>query len=146
QMFSHWLLIPEVVILFDEAVKQRLLWAAPHLLHFQRQPQAQRSAYGPRISHYRFGPPPVCQRISRRAAAYRGQLDLAGAIQLQQQATANHVAQRTIGLSPSPGLTQLAREKATTRSRMSRDQLPNEGDIWGGDPSAPVAPRVLHGV
>jgi len=79
-VFPYRLLIAEVVILFDQAIEQRLLRAAPHLLNFQRQQFTQGSTYCSCIGYHWFGPPPIRQRVPCGARAHRWQLDLTGAI------------------------------------------------------------------
>src|SRR5260370_458989 len=50
----------------------------------------------------------VCQRVMPHVT-HRRQLNLAGTVQHEQQAAAHHVAQRSIGLAPLPGFTELGR-------------------------------------
>src|ERR1035441_834919 len=45
--------------------------------------------------------------------AHRGQRDLAGPLQQQQQTAANHVAQGAVGLFPPQGFAQLTRQLPT---------------------------------
>src|SRR5215471_19761922 len=61
-----------------------------------------------------------------------------GAVQRQQQATADHIAQCAISLLPLPGFAQLLRQPATARPRMGRDQFPDIEDIFRSDYPSPV--------
>src|SRR5262249_41649527 len=56
----------------------------------------------------------------------------------QQQAAANHIAQRAVGLFPLPGFAQLLRQPAAARPWMGRDQFPDIDDIFTSDYPAPV--------
>src|ERR1022692_979246 len=72
-------------------------------------------------------------------APHRRQLDLASAIQHQQQSAAEHVAQRAVGLLPLPGFTQLPRQLPAAQLRMISNQFPDEEDLFAADVSTPVA-------
>src|ERR1022692_1564975 len=72
-------------------------------------------------------------------APHRRQLDLASAIQHQQQSAAEHVAQRAVGLLPLPGFTQLPRQLPAAQLRMICDELPDEEDLFAGNVPAPIA-------
>ena len=83
QVLTHGLFIAEVVILLQQAVEQRLLRRAAHLHKLKWGEVAQSSAHRTLVRDYGFGPLALRQTIPH-SAAYRWQLDLAGAIERQQ--------------------------------------------------------------
>ena len=64
-----------------------------------------------RVDQHRRGSGALEKRVGRFEADGR-QFDLAGAVQHQQQAAANHIAQRAVGLFPLPCLTELLGKSA----------------------------------
>ena len=90
-----------------------------------------------RLAQPVLSPPPKYQRVVRHDLHCR-QFDMSGTVEHQQQATANHIAQRAVGLLPLPGFTQFLRQPAAARSRICRDQFPDMEDIFRGDHPSPV--------
>jgi len=64
-MLPDWLFIAKIVMFLHQAVEQRLLRGAPHLLELERLQSAQRVFDRSLIDQHRFGPGPLCQRIMR---------------------------------------------------------------------------------
>src|SRR5664279_4455150 len=58
-------------------------------------------------------------------------MDFAGPVQHEQQAAADHRAQRTVGLFPLPVFAQLLGKSAPAGSRVFSDQLANRSEIVG---------------
>src|SRR6476646_6311576 len=62
QVFAHWLLVAEIMVLFHQAVKQRLLGGAPNLLELQRLEMAQPVFYKRGVDPRRLRPDSLRQR------------------------------------------------------------------------------------
>ena len=92
QVLAHRLLIAKIVMVLHQAVEQRLVGRPSDLLQL-RSAGCRSSAQSSGVVSISIG----CGR-SRRARGLggrkriRGQLDLPGAVQHQQQATADHIA------------------------------------------------------
>ncbi len=104
-----------------QAVEQRLLRSAPHLLELQRLQFAQPIFDGSGVDQHRPRTGTPGQRIMAHVT-HRRQLDLPGPLQHQQHASAHHVAQRAIRLAPLPGFTQSGRQLAAALLRVPLDQ------------------------
>ncbi len=79
-----------------------------------------------------------------RDLANRGQFDLACAVQHQQKTTADHIAQRAVGLLPVPRFAQFCRKLPAAQRRIRGDELPYENDVFGCDCSASISPLNWH--
>ena len=84
---------------------------------------------GSLIDQHRLRPGSVCQRIMPHVTN-RWQRDLAGSLQHQQHATAHHVAQRAIRLTPLPGFTDSDRQLAAAFTPVTLDQRPNKEEVF----------------
>ena len=63
QMFAHWLLVAEVVMLFHQTVEQRLISGTPHLFHCDR-PHVLQFGFDRALVHqHRLWPRPLRQWI-----------------------------------------------------------------------------------
>jgi hypothetical protein len=82
--------------------------------------------------------------LAADVAAHGWQFDLAGPLQHQQQAAANHVAQRAVGLFPAQRFTQLPRQLPPAAARVRRDERPEESNLLTADLLPTVAPGLLH--
>jgi hypothetical protein len=106
QLLTHGLGVAEVVVALNEAVKQRLLRGSAHQPKFERLDLAEPGAQRRRIDRDRRGSLALGQGIAGPAPLGR-QLDQPGAMELQHQAPAHHIAQRPVGLHPVPGRAEL---------------------------------------
>ena len=122
QVLAHGLLIAQVVKLLHQAVEQRFVGRAPHELNLNRPQRSQRHRQRRGVDQDCFRPRTRRAALTDDAPAHRRQLDLAGPLQHQQQAAADHVAQRAVGLFPSQRLAQLPRQFPPAAVGM----LPNE--------------------
>jgi len=84
-----WLFIAKIVMFLHQAVEQRLLRGAPHLLELERLQSAHASSIGV-LSISTGSGRPLCQRIMPHVTDRRKR-DLAGSLQHQQHAAAHHV-------------------------------------------------------
>ncbi len=137
QVFSHRLFVTQIVMLFHQAVEQRLIPAAAHLSELDGLDLVETTLDRRRVDRHRRGSRSPCQRIVRHAL-HRRQLDLAGAVQHQQHAATHHIAQGAVGLLPLPLVAQHRREHAPALAGMRGDQFPDIDDVLAGDDPAPV--------
>ena len=107
-------------MVLDEAVEDRLISCASDLLKAQRPKLAQRLLEGRGIHQHRGGPRAPHQRIGRSKTNAR-QLNLARPVQHQQQAPADHIPRRTVGLLPLPSLAQFRRQRSPAGSGVCGD-------------------------
>src|ERR1039458_3255811 len=142
QALSNRLLVTKIVMLLHQAVEQRLLRAATHLLEFERLKFVQRIFDGTLIDQHRLRPGSVCQRIMPHVTNGR-QRDLTGPLQHQQHAAAYHVAQRAIGLPPLPGFTYSDRQLAAAFLRILLDQRTYIEDVFLKD-LPPAISELCH--
>ena len=85
------LFIAQIMMFFHQAVEQRLVGGAPHLLKLQRLEVPQAIRYGRGVQQHRCRARSFRQRIMPHVSHWR-QRDLAGPLQHQEQATAHHFA------------------------------------------------------
>src|SRR5579872_1571553 len=143
QMFADWLLVPEIVMLLDQTVEQRLVGAAANLLKLNRTKFAQPRGNRCLVQQDRRRARTPRQRIVP-LVNHRRQIDLAGSLQHQQQTATDHVAQCAIGLPPLPGFAQLGGECPPAGSRVCRDQFPDEDDVFRRNDAPAVFPLGFH--
>ena len=79
------------------------------------------------------------------APARRRQRHVARAMEPQQQAAADRIAERPVRLPPLPRVTDGERQRAATPARRGREQRADRGEIGGRDRAAAMAKRGLHG-
>src|SRR6202167_3449090 len=96
------------MMLFDEAVEQRLFGCSSDLLQRDGPDASQSAAPWHHVDQNRLRFVSLYKRIERRLTS-RGQFDLACAVQHQQKTTADHIAERPVGLFPLPCFAQLSR-------------------------------------
>jgi len=108
QLLAYRLRVPEVVVLLEQPVEQRLLGRAAHLAQLQHTECAQRRDQRRLVGRDRRGLLALDQVVAADLA-HRRQLDQAATVQHQHQAAADHVPRRAVGLHPVPGLTELLR-------------------------------------
>jgi hypothetical protein len=82
--------------------------------------------------------------VVRRPLAHRGQLDVPGPVQDEQQAAADPVAQRAIGLAPVPVFAQALRERPAAGFGMRLEQGADGFEVVGGDRAAADAKDRGH--
>ena len=130
---------------FHQAVEQRLIGSAPHLLELDRADVLQLGFDRRLVQQDRRRARALRQRVVPLVGDWR-QCDLAGTLQHQQQAAAHHVAQRAIALPPIPGFAQSRRKLAAAvggvllrSARVYRGCLPggSPGRDTGASPSPP---------
>lgn len=142
-MLAERLVVAEVVVLLDQAVEQPLLTAPPHLPKLQRAKLCELTTHRSRAHGHRRRRPTLDQRVAG-PPTHRRQLDVTGPVKRQHQATADHVAQGAVGLTPVPGLTQPLRQRPMTGLRVASDQPSDEDDVRGTDLPTSVAQHGLH--
>jgi hypothetical protein len=120
-MFTHRLLVAEVVMLFHQAVEQRLISSAPHLLEFDRADVVQ-LGFDRRLVQQDWRRARALRQWVVTFVGDRRQCDLTGSLQHQQEAAAHHVAQFAITLPPVPVLAQARRKLAAAVGRVLFDQ------------------------
>jgi hypothetical protein len=103
------------MMVLDQAVEDRLIPRASDLLKVQGPKLAQRPVEGRGIHQHWGGLRAPRQRIGRSKANAR-QLDLPRPVQHQQQAPADHIARRTVGLLPLPSLAQFRGQRSSASS------------------------------
>src|SRR5580692_3880997 len=131
------------MMLFDEAVKQRLLGGSSHLLQRDRTNAGER-APDRRCVHrngLRFLSP---EKRVERDLANRGQSDLARTVQHQQKTTADHIAPCAVGLLPVPRFAEFCGKLSSTQRSIRCDDLPYENDVFGCDCLASISPLNWH--
>ena len=101
QVLADRLLVPQVMVGFHQAVEQRLIRGAPHELDFNRAQRLKRHGQRRGVDQDRLWPGTPRPALPSDLTAHGRQLDLARPLQLQQQAAAYHVAQRSVGLFPT---------------------------------------------
>jgi hypothetical protein len=79
-MFTDWLLVPEIVVLLEQTVEQRLIGAAANLLKLNRSKLAQPRGNRCLVQQDRRGARTTRQRIVP-LVSHRRQIDLAGSLQ-----------------------------------------------------------------
>ena len=96
------------MVLLDKAVEHGLFGCPSHLLNRDRTNVGERASDRRRVDRngLRFLSP---QKRVERDLANRGQFDLASPVQHQQKTTADHIAERPVGLFPLPCFAQLSR-------------------------------------
>ena len=108
-MLADRLGVAQVMVVFEQAVEQRLISGAPHRAELDGLEFGQAGLQWGGIHGHRgwlaARITTVGQRIGRNLAD-RGQLDVPGAMECQHQPPAHHVAQRPVGLPPVPGRAQ----------------------------------------
>src|SRR5258708_2154017 len=105
QLLPDRLLLPEIVILLDQAVEQRFVRATPHQLDLKRNKPTQWPAYRPVTRNHQLRSPPLRQWIACGTEPHRRQLNLAGSLQLQEEPATELITKRAIRLLPVPGFT-----------------------------------------
>ena len=137
------LLIPEIVVLRQEAVDERFVRGATHLVHDQRPQRVQRHRDRRRVDQdrrrARARPPRLAGGPLRRR-----ELDVAGAMQPQEQAAADRIARRAIRLPPVPRVAHRERQPAPAEARRRRQERANRGEIGGRDRPAAVREVLFH--
>ena len=143
ELFAHRVTVSQIVVVFDQAVEQRLGRRVPNLPNLQRPQCRQRRLDRALVDIDLFGLFAVGQRVVGDALDRR-QLDMAFSVQLEHKASADHIPPRPVGLHPVPGLAQLHRQSPATVVRVVCDQFANKGDIVRRDPLAPVCDVDVH--
>jgi len=142
-MFADRLRIAQFVMLVQQCLEQRLLGCAPHETKLQR-PEVRQSGFQRcRIDEHHgcSAMPPAA--IGVRPARSR-QLDLARAMQSQQQATADGVLQYAVGLSPVPCQAHLLRNRLARERGLIGDELPQESHVLVGDRASAIGQESVH--
>ena len=141
-MFAHRLTIPQIMVLLDQAVAQTLIGCAPDLSDIDVD-LGKPGIYRGLIDVNRRALSWLDQRIFRRAL-FRRQLDMAGPLQLKQEAAANHIAQNTVWLNPVPCAANFLRQRTAAGIRIVGNQLVDRGNIFCRDTKASVFEYWLH--
>ena len=72
-------------------------------------------------------------------------LEVAGAMQPQQQAATNGVLEHAVGLSPVPNAADFLRDPPPVHRRILGDQLPQKGQIGVRDFPTAIGENDVHG-
>jgi hypothetical protein len=113
QVFADRSRVAQVVVLLDQAVKQRFLAGPSHLVQLQRSQSSQAVAQRSTLDLDSDWPGPLNQWIARSGPG-RWQLNVPGPVQVEHQPSAYHVARLTIGLHPVPSFAEFLRQGPTT--------------------------------
>src|SRR6266566_4188401 len=131
------------MVLFEQAVEQRLVQCASHRAELERPDLGQTAVQRLRV-HFHHGWSFALHQWVRHVLPNRRQLDQALAVQLQHQPSTDHGSQGSVRLPPVPNLTEQRGKGSPTGLRMFGNELPNQSDIGIGDHALPVAPYGLH--
>jgi hypothetical protein len=91
------------MIVLHQAVEQRLIGGAAHLLNPDGDQLLQWPLHRRGIDQHRLGPRTSRSALASNLPAHGRQLDLPGTLQHQQQAATDYVAQCSVGLFPTQG-------------------------------------------
>ena len=127
-------------MLFHQAVEQRLIGSAPHLLELDRADVLQLGFDRRLVQQDWRRPRALRQWVVTLVGDWR-QCDLTGTLQHQQQAAAHHVAQCAITLPPVPGLAQPRRKLAAAVGGVLFDQRAHIEDVFRVDLPAAIPER-----
>ena len=116
QVLADRLLIAQIVILREQAVEERLVGRPADLMEDQRAERAERLVDRRRVDEHRRRAPARSPRLTRRPLRWR-ELNVAGAMQPQEQAATDRIAGCAIGLAPLPHVAELQRQGAATDPR-----------------------------
>jgi len=143
QVLADGLLVPEIVVLRQQAVEERFVRGATHLVNHQRPQRAQQHRDRRRVDQdrrrARARPPRLAGGPLRRR-----ELDMAGAMQPEEQAAADRLARRAIRLPPVPRVAHREGQRAPAEARRRRKERANRGEIAGRDRAAAIRERRLH--
>ena len=135
EVFPHWLGVPQIMMLFDEAVKKFLQGGSSHLENRDGEKLPQRLFDETPVDFHQLRPASVQQGILERDLFHWGKNDGALAFQVQQEPPADHVLGLAVWLSPVPCKTQSPRQGAPAILRVLGNHLPDKRDVrWGKDP------------
>ena len=130
QVFAYGLLVAKVMMVLDQTVEERFIARAPDLLKVQGPKLAQRLLEGRGVNQDRGGPHAPDEWIGG-SETNPGQLNRPRPAEHQQQAPADHVAQRPVGLLPLPSLAQFPGQRPSAGLRVFGDEPLDEGDLFG---------------
>jgi hypothetical protein len=114
---------------------------AAHRPHLQGPQLAQAALPGSFLPGQPRGGGRTGEHIVRRRKPFGRSLDQPGPVELEEQAAADHVAQRAIGLDPVPDPAQFGRKPAAALAGVLRDEALDKGGIRGADFPPPVTPQ-----
>jgi hypothetical protein len=120
-----------------------LIAGAPDLLHRHRLQLIDGCNDRRGVDQHRRGPRTFNQRIARDETD-GGKFDLPGSVRHQQQAAADHVAQRSIGLLPLPCFTHSCRQLSSAQAGVFGNELAQKGDVFRCNDSATILPLDRH--
>jgi hypothetical protein len=122
----------QVMAVGDQVIEESLQRRAAHRPQFDRA-QGVETPFQRRAVHLDGHRPAPGDDVVRRPLAHRGQLDVPGPVQDEQQAAADPVAQRAIGLAPVPVFAQALRERPAAGFGMRLEQGADGFEVAGGD-------------
>ena len=137
-MLADGLRVAEVVMPRDERTEESLLGAAAYLAKVQRLNVLQRGANRRRVE---FGGRwrAALDDVIRRSTAHGRQFDQARSVELEHEASTNHVAQLAVSLAPVPRLARELGEPPPARLGVLHDEIAQEGHVGRGDRPAAIA-------
>ena len=138
QVRADRLLIPEIVVLREEAVEEPLVGRPADLADLQRAQVAQRGHERARVHAHRRRAGARAPRLGR-APAGRGQGEVPGAVQAQEQATTDRITRLPVRLRPLPGGADGEGQGAPAEVRLRREQRPQQAGTSRSSPT--IAPR-----
>ena len=143
QVLADRLLVAEIVMLREQAVEEAFVRRAADLMEAERAQRPERRLDGTRVDQDR-------RRACARSPGLPGgplrgrEVNMAGAMQPQEQAAADRIAGRPIRLPPLPGLAQREGQRAPAEARRRGEPRPNRGEIVRRDHAATIRERRLH--
>jgi hypothetical protein len=144
QVLADRLLIAEIVMLREQTVEEAFVRRAAYLMEEEWAERPERRLDGTRVDQDRRRARARSPRLPRGPLRGR-EVNLAGAMQPQEQAAADRIAGRPIRLPPLPGLAQREGQRAPAEARRRAEECPNCGEIGGRDRPAAIRERALHG-
>ena len=101
RVLANRLFITQIAYCSTRPLNNSFFWRAPHLHKLQWSDAVKWPTHRTVVGNHRLGLLPFRDSIAHHAL-HRRQLNLACAMQLQQQSATHHIAQRAVGLLPLP--------------------------------------------
>ena len=133
----------EVMRLGDQVIEESFQWRAADRHQFDGAQGAKR-LFQRRAVHCHRRRPAADNGVVRWAVADFWQADVLGPVQGEQQAAADHVAQRAIGLTPVPVFAQALREGPAAGVGMRFEQRADGFEVAGSDRATAVGKDRGH--